>query len=83
MFIAQGSSIDGVWMVYDSVHPFNFLYISVNRRRTRGEKREREQLSKGKQLRDKQRDQYTYTQAIEREIEWKIEWVQERRKGNW
>jgi hypothetical protein len=41
------------------------------------------QLSKGKQLRDKRRDQYTYTQAIEKEIEWKIEWVQERRKGNW
>jgi hypothetical protein len=27
------------------------------------------QLSKGKQLRDKRRDQYTYTQAIEKEIE--------------
>jgi hypothetical protein len=32
-------------------------------------RREREQLSKGKQFRDKQRDQYTYTQAIERKVE--------------
>jgi hypothetical protein len=36
-------------------------------KQARGE--EREQLSKGKLSRDKQRDQYTHTQAIEREIQ--------------
>jgi hypothetical protein len=53
-----------------------YIYLIRTRKRKkekkkwRGEeKREREQLSKGKQFRDKQRDQYTHTQAIEREIQ--------------
>jgi hypothetical protein len=63
--------------VYGIVHYSNSLYIpdqnqkkKKRKKKWRGEeKREREQLSKGKQFRDKQRDQYTHTQAIEREIQ--------------
>jgi hypothetical protein len=68
--------------VYGIVHYSNFLYIpDQNQKRKKKEekwgrdteaserRREREQLSKGKLSIDKQRDQYTHTQAIEREIQ--------------
>jgi hypothetical protein len=47
------------------VHHTNCLYNPINSKA----EEEREQLSKGKQLRDKRRDQFTYIQAIEQEIE--------------
>jgi hypothetical protein len=46
----------------------SYIYRLTEKKKKR-RREEREQLSKGKQLRDKKRDQYTYTQAIEREIE--------------
>jgi hypothetical protein len=47
----------------------SYIYQLTKKDNNKKKRREGEQLSKGKQFRDKKRDQYTYTQAIEREIE--------------
>jgi hypothetical protein len=49
--------------------PIAYITRLIAKKKEREKRRKGEQLSKGKQLRDKKRDQYTYTQAIEREIE--------------
>jgi hypothetical protein len=46
MFIGQGSSIDGVWMVYGIVHYSNFLYIPDQNQKRKKKKKNGGEIQK-------------------------------------